>query len=136
MPRSFEELLGQVEREPVLPGTRPGESDKVRYVEFKKPERPADSFDAVVGQISPPLVNRGGVVLENWVITVPEGPSFYPVAYHSDLAGWTRQIEEGAAELGRLTAKIEADALLIADGRSYPIAQCAIERELHTTGKD
>jgi hypothetical protein len=128
MAKSIEEILGPITRERALPGTKPGKADKTRYVSFDRSREPRDLFHGVYRRISPPLVKQGGIVLDNFILTTPDGTAFYPVSYHGDPA-WPRQIELGAAELGLLTAKIgDMTTFIISDGRSFPIADCAVEK--------
>jgi hypothetical protein len=125
---SMEEILGgPIERERGVPGTRPGEGDKVRYVAFQEPHRPSDTFRNVTRAVKPPLPKRGGVVLEGCIVTLADGLRFYALSFHGDLEGWQRQVEEGARMLGLVSACIEADVLHLSDGRSVPLGACTIE---------
>ncbi len=127
MAQTIEEILGvQVERERAVPGTRPGEAAKVRYVSFSGSKGPADVYEDVVWKIAPPIAQQGGVVLEGCIITSPVGDQFYALSFHGDVAGWQTQIESGAAELGLLSAKVETDDLTISDGRTYGLSDCTI----------
>ena len=115
-------------KEPGLPGTEPWNAHNARYVIFDASSQPADAYVAVVRRIHPPLINRGKVVLENFILTTPDGTAFYPLVYHGD-AQWPRQIELGAARLGFVTAEIRDKAtFVISDGRSFPIADCAVQK--------
>src|SRR5260221_11803132 len=109
MAQSIEEILGKVERDRAVPGTRPGESEKVRYVSFERSQSPADVFEGVVWKLNPSLTKKGGVVLENFIITLPDGTPFYALKYHGDLIAWQKQIEQGATDLGFLTGKLESE---------------------------
>ncbi|MEN3748510.1 hypothetical protein TPR58_15145 [Sphingomonas sp. HF-S3] len=102
MPKSIEEILGRgpVQKERPIPGTLLGEADMVRYVSFYSKELPAKIFRNVTRKVNPPLVTGGGVVLEGCIITLPDTTSMYPLIFHGDVAGWQRQIEEGAHALG------------------------------------
>lgn len=123
----IEEIVGKIGRERTLPGTRPGQSDEVRYVSFTQPAKPADLFEDVVWKISPPVVSNGGVSLANFVVTTPDGTSFYALEYHGDVPGWIQQIERGAVECNVASARIEADQFFVSDGRSFLLSQCKIE---------
>jgi len=125
--QSIEEILGKIERERAVPGTRLGESDKVRYVSLGQDRDPGNAYQKVIMKIEPPLMKSGGVMLDGCIITLPDGTRFYPLVLNGDIDGWQRQIEQGASELGLLTAKITSDTFLLSDGRSYSLAECAVE---------
>jgi hypothetical protein len=115
--------------EPYLPGTEPYyNADKARYVSFGADSQPADAYVAVVRRISPPLIKRGRVFLHNFILTTPDGTAFYPLTYQGD-AQWPRQIDLGAERLGLVTAEIRDKTIfVISDGRSFPIADCTVQR--------
>lgn len=128
MVRSIEEILGvEIERERNIPGTRPGEGEKVRYVGYASCEDPAQTYESVVWKVQPPIAKQGGVMLAGCNIRTPAGDQFYALSYHGDVAGWLAQIEGGAAALGLLSAKIESDCLAISDGRTLPLNECVID---------
>jgi hypothetical protein len=124
----MEEILGKITRERAIPGTRPEEAEKVRYVSFDESQKPSDIFESVVWKLKPPMAKNGGVNLENFTIIIPDGTRFYALKYHGDVPGWQKQIETGAGILGVFTAKIESDTFVLSDGRSYPLSVCTIER--------
>lgn len=124
---SMEEILGPIELERKVPGTRPGESAKVRYVSFQEPNRPSDVFREVTRAVKPPLPQGGGVVLQGCILTLPDGLRFYALSFHIDVEGWQRQIEEGARMLGLVSARLENEVLHLSDGRSILLADCKIE---------
>ena len=129
MARSIEEIVGKIERERVIPGTRPGQiqSDNVRYVSFGQRDDPAEAYLNVTRRVDPPLAKSGGVMLDGCIITVPDGARFYPLVLNGDVQGWLRQIDQGASELGLLTGKIISATFLVSDGRSYPLTACSVE---------
>jgi hypothetical protein len=127
MVKPIEEILGKLERERAIPGTRPGESETVRYVSLGINQSPSDEYKVVIMKISPPLMKSGGVMLEGCILTLPDGTCFYPLILNGDIPGWQKQIEQGASSLGLLTAKIAEEAFLVSDGRSYPLSECSVE---------
>ena len=131
---SFEAVVGKIELERPTPGTRPGEADEVRYVSFDRAQNPSasDLFDKGIPWRAgpPPQVRSGAILLPGFIITIPEGTPFYALEYHGDVQAWQKQIEQGAAGLGLLTAKIESDRFVISDGRSYPLSDCKIELDI------
>ena len=124
---SIEEIVGPIEREPKIPGTRPGESEEVRYVSFQPPHRPADVFREVTRAVTPPLPKSGSVMLERCILTLPDGLRFYALSFHSDVRGWQRQIEEGARMLVLVSARLEDEVLHLSAGRSIPLSDCKVE---------
>ena len=127
MAQPIEEIVGKLERERAVPGTRPGESEKVRYVSLGQGEDPGKAYREVIMKVEPPLMKSGGVMLDGCIITVPDGTRFYPLVLNGDIEGWRRQIEQGAQELGVLTAQIASDTFSLSDGRSYPLADCTVQ---------
>lgn len=129
MPRSIEDILGRgpIQKERTIPGTQSGEGDSVRYVSFDTNDIPAKVFRNVTRKIDPPLMSGGGIVLEGCIITLPDTTSLYPLVFHGDIAGWQRQIEEGAHALGLLSAKILDDKIVLSDGREVSLADCHVE---------
>jgi hypothetical protein len=82
----------------------------------------------VVRRISPPLIKQGAAILNNFILTTPDGIAFYALTYHGDPA-WQRQIELGAVDLGLLTAKIaDGSNFVISNGLTYPLADCTVEK--------
>jgi hypothetical protein len=49
---------------------------------------------------------------------------FFAIQFNIDLEGWRKQIELGAKELGRATAKVLGGDIIVSDGRSYPLSSC------------
>lgn len=129
MAQSIEEIVGKIGRGRVTPGTKPGDAEKVRYVSFDRAHRPADIFEEVVWRVDPPVAKSGGVVLEGFIVTLPDGTPFYALKYHGDVAGWQSQIERGAADSGYVTARIDADTFVVSDGRQCPLSECTVERD-------
>lgn len=127
MIRSIEEVVGKLEAERAIPGTRPGEDEKVRYVSFEPGDLPSLIYQRVIREIVPPLMKDGGVMLEGCIVTTPDGTKFYPLVLNGDIDGWRRQIEQGANKMGLSTAKIVKDNFVLSDGRSYPISECTAE---------
>lgn len=124
----MEKILGKgsLEYERKVPGTT-GDTEKVRYVSFDGVQSPSGLFRQVTRRITPPLMTGGGVVLEGCFIKTPDSTHFYCLCYHGDVAGWQRQIEEGAKDLGLITAKLEEQTLVLSDGRSFALSDCQVQ---------
>ncbi len=58
MAKSMEEILGPLEREPRIPGTRENEGERIRYVSSVGGS-PADEFGKIIMQVKPPFVRSG-----------------------------------------------------------------------------
>jgi hypothetical protein len=115
------------EYERKVPGTRPGEEASVRYVSFDDPASIPELFHEVLNKIQPLLMKTGGATLEGTKLELPDGAHFFAIQFNLDLEGWRKQIELGAKELGRATAKVRGGDVIVSDGRSYPLSSCKIE---------
>lgn len=117
-------LGGSLGRKGRIPGSSSDEAERVRYVSFDGKKAPQKLFREVTRRIEPLLPTAGTVMLEPCVLTTPDGTHLYALYYHGDIAGWQRQIEEGAKELGLITAKIEEQSLVFSDGRRFALTDC------------
>jgi hypothetical protein len=117
---------GAFEYERKVPGTRPGEEVSVRYVSFDDPASIPKLFHEVLNKIRPKLVKTGGATLEGTLLELPDGSQFFAIQFNLDLEGWRKQIELGAKELGRATAKVLGGDVIVCDGRSYPLSSCKV----------
>ena len=52
---------------------------------------------------------------------------FFAIVFTVELEEWRKQIELGAKELGRATAKVLGGDIIVSDGCSYPLSSCKIE---------
>jgi hypothetical protein len=118
---------GAFEYERKVPGTRPGEEASVRYVSFDDSASIPELFHEVLHKIQPRLMKSGGAILEGTKLEIPDGGHFFAIQLNDDLEGWRKQIELGAKELGRATAKVLGGDVIVSDGRSYPLSSCKIE---------
>ena len=117
---------GAFEYERKVPGTRPGEEASVRYVSFDNRASIPKLFHEVLNKIKPKLLKNGGAILEGTSLELPDGSHFFAIQFTVDLEGWRKQIELGAKELGRATAKVQGGDVIISDGRSYPLSSCKV----------
>ncbi|BAU89946.1 hypothetical protein MPPM_1341 [Methylorubrum populi] len=124
---SIEEIVGPIGREWWVPGTRPGESEEVRYVSFQAPRTPSHILKEVTWAVKPPIPKEGGVMLEGCILTLPDGLRFCALSFHREVEAWQRQIEEGARMLGLVSARLEDEVLHLSDGRSIPLRDCKVE---------
>jgi hypothetical protein len=99
---------GAFEYERKVAGKRPGEEASVRYVSFDDPASIPQLFHEVLNKIEPNLMKSGGAILEGTKLELPDGGLFFAIVFSVDLEGWRKQIELGAKELGRATAKVLA----------------------------
>ena len=127
MDESLKKILG-VDRvdDPMLPGTRPRDAGKVIYVLLPRGTDPSDAFDEVTTIIDPPLPRQGAVLLEHWVVQIPNGDKFYSLYFHGDVGGWRRQIELGADRLGLQLAIIKGNEIVVSNGKNFRLSDCVI----------
>jgi hypothetical protein len=123
----MERIFGVGAFERKIPGTGPGEEASVRYVSFDDPASIVKLFHEVLNKIKPKLVKDGGAILEGSKLELPDGGCFFAILFSVELEGWRKQIELGAIELGRATAKVQGSDVIVSDGRSYPLSSCKIE---------
>lgn len=119
-------LGGSIGKKGKIPGSG-DEAERVRYVSFDGKKSPKKLFREVTGRIDPIVPTAGSVMLEPCVITTPDGTHLYALYYKGDIAGWQRQIEEGAKELGLVTAKLIEQMLVLSDSRRFPLDECEIQ---------
>ncbi len=119
-----------------IPGLHPVEWREFRYVlddgndyfmGKSRQSRKQSLFDKIAGQIQPPIPQNGGVITENCKLWLPTEELFHGLSYKGDIEGWKRQIEEGAKQLGLLSAKIEDNKIQLSDNRSYNLSDCRVE---------
>jgi hypothetical protein len=72
------------------------------------------------------LVKSGGATLEGTTLELPDGSHIFAIQFHVDLEGWRKQIELGANQLGRATAKVLGGDVIVSDGRSFPLSSCKV----------
>jgi hypothetical protein len=117
---------GAFEYERKVPGTRPGEEASVRYVSFDDPASIPELFHEVLNKPEPFLMD-GGAILEGTKLELPDGGHFFAIQVSYNIEGWRKQVEIGAKELGRATAKVQGSDVIVSDGRSYPLSSCKIK---------
>jgi hypothetical protein len=122
-------LGGKFERKDarVIPGTADASTRETIYFSDDGKNKFRKQFKNITCFTEPPYATGGGVNEAGCDITPPSGPLFHAAIYHGDLAGWRKDIEEGAKGLGLLLACIEGDKFIISDGRSFPLSECKIE---------
>ncbi len=126
MSKSLKEILGKLLLGPVIPGTEPERKNEARYVSFDPLESPKDLFSSVAWHVKPSINISTGVNLPNVVLRTPDGINLFALSFFTHVLDWQRRIEEGAADFGRLLAKINSNQLIFSDGRSFPISECKI----------
>jgi len=117
---------GKIETLRGIPGTDLGEPETVRYVSTRKGFTPRKLFRTVVEYKLPVVVQNGAAILEECVITTPDGVVLHAIMFSGDLPEWRHQIETAASELGLLSAQIVAETIVLSDGRSYAISDCDV----------
>lgn len=124
----MEKILGPLQKKGTIPGAgSSSEAERVRYASFDGKKAPKKLFRDVTGRIEPLVPTSGTVTLEPGVMKTPDGTYLFAMRYHGDIAGWQRQIEQGAKELGLVTAKIEGQTLVLSDGRQFALSECPVQ---------
>lgn len=125
MKSHMEKVLGASIERPGLPGLK-GNSQCGLYVSFNNTADPRRFMEEVIWHQTPPLVSNGGVVFDEWIVTIPDGTRFYALALNGDLAAWQAQIQVGARHHGSLTAGWSEGMFCVSDGRSFDQGACKI----------
>ncbi|MCY1414344.1 hypothetical protein D9M71_297910 [compost metagenome] len=105
----------------------PVDGVEIVYYQDDKRTTPKKLFKSFLDGLSFRNAKNGGRASDSCSVLSPDGLLFRVMSYHGDLAGWRKDIEEGAKGLGLLLAKIEGDQFVISDGRSFPLSECKIE---------
>jgi hypothetical protein len=106
----------------IIPGTVPVEGVETAY--FCDGSVGGERFHELTLHSKPLHAQRGGVSGGGCHLTLPDGSIFHAIEYHDDIAGWRRDIEEGAAAQKITLAKIEGDKFVISDGRVFELSAC------------
>ena len=106
-----------------LPGYEKIEGIETLYIQISQ----SDDFERITTKVQPPLAKRGGVAEDGCNIFTPKEEKMCAIVYHSDIEGWRKQIELGAAQLGLLTGKIVGENIELSDGRTYSLSACEVE---------
>ncbi|MCX2781112.1 hypothetical protein [Microbulbifer thermotolerans] len=119
--------LGSIDTERKIPGTTVTEGREYRYVSCSNNADIAALFKKVIREINPPLATSGGAVNEGCKVTLPSGECYFAISYKGDIEGWRQQVEQGAAALGLLVAKISQDKLVLSDGNEVLLSECKFQ---------
>jgi hypothetical protein len=122
-------LGGKLERADarVVPGTDEISTRQAIYFSDDGKNRFRTQFKKITCFVDAPNATSGGIIEAGCNITPLDGPLFHAAIYHGDLAGWRKDMEEGARGLGLFFARIEGDQFVISDGRSVLLSACKIE---------
>ena len=125
----MEELLGlgKFDTERKIPGTRAVEERKFCYVSNKNHEDFNEFFDTLLDQVSPPIPEYGGAMVNGCKLTLPDGEVFEAMSYKGDIEGWRLQIEQGAKALNAKLAWIDADSIVLEDNQSFSLTDCKVD---------
>jgi len=125
MPSEMEKILGvAIGHKGIIPGAVP--TNGVETVYFRDDGRTMlEQFDALASSYKNPRhAQYGGMNEQGCSLTLPDGSTFHAVQYHGDISGWRQDIEEGAVAQKIALARIEADKLVISDGRVFELSAC------------
>jgi len=127
MDKSLQRILGVKKLDDwMLPGARSSDAGKVIYVFLPNNADPFQEFERVTSVVDPPIVKRGAVFFDAWLVKTPDGEIFYPLYFHGDLEGWRQEIERGATELGLKMAKLEGNKFMVSGGPTFLLTDCTV----------
>jgi hypothetical protein len=109
-----------------VPGTVGVEGREVRYLSDPRTGPFDELFSKLVRQVQPPRMKRGGAMVDGCEIELPDGRIFQAVTYKGDLDGWREQVSEGARMLGLVTAQVQGESIVPAEGPSHLLANCRV----------
>jgi len=119
----MEKVLGvPIGHKGIIPGTVP--VDGVENAYFCDRSTKGERFHEITLHSKPLHAQRGSVYERGCHLTLPDGSIFHAIEYFGDIAGWRRDIEEGAAEQKITLARIDGDKLVISDGRVFELSAC------------
>ncbi|MCL6408016.1 hypothetical protein EXT70_20485 [Dickeya dadantii] len=112
-----------------IPGLNPVSWREYRYISDDGENKFVGNglFERVTGKIEPLIPKSGGAMAENCKLWLPSGELFHALSYKGDIDGWRRQIEQGAIQMGLLTAEIAGGEVVLSDGRNYEVSACKFE---------
>jgi hypothetical protein len=76
------------------------------------------------------------MIEECFRIITPDNQLLHALSYKGDLEGWKKDIELGAKNLNLLTAEIQGDKIVLSDGRSFKLSDCATEDDARKPCQD
>jgi hypothetical protein len=125
MTNKMENIIGEaIGYDQTIPGTVESESKEFIYFSDDKKNSVRKQFNSLTQFTNPPYAKNGGVTSQGCSLTLPDGSIFHAIAYHGDIGGWRKDIEEAAQALHILLAKIEGDHIVISPSRSFALADC------------
>ncbi|CAN7252008.1 hypothetical protein [Rhizobacter sp. LjRoot28] len=83
-----------------------------------------DLFHRIVEYVNPPLVTKGGAILEGCELTTPAGRRFRCLSFKADIPGWRDQVTQGAAGLALTVGQLVDGALVLNDGCTFNLDDC------------
>lgn len=125
MPQTMEEILGgPIPKERPIPGSVPSEDREWWYVEVEGSSDFKGLFRALVRAVQPAIPASGGAMDEGCELTLPDGRKFHALSYRGDLAGWRKQIAEGAEKVGVKAVLVVDGDLVFSGAERIPVANC------------
>jgi hypothetical protein len=128
MNNEMNEILGgPIGFDNTIPGSVPVEGKEFVYFADDKKSNPRKQFNLLTQYSNPPHAKNGAVTTQGCTITLPDSSKFYAIAYRGDIAGWRKDIEEGAFALSLSLGKIESEQFVVSDGRVFPLCECKVQ---------
>jgi hypothetical protein len=108
MANQMEKILGgPIGYDRTIPGTAAIAGKEFAYFADDGKNTVRKQFDALTQYTNPPYATSGGITSQGCSIALPDGSLFHAIAYHGDIEGWRKDLEEGAKALNVSLAKIE-----------------------------
>jgi hypothetical protein len=117
-------LGGPIGYDHTIPGTAGIAGKEFVYFADDRKNSVRSQFNALTQYTNPPHAKSGGITSQGCSIALPDGSIFHAIAYHGDLEGWRKDLEEGAKALNVSLARIEGDQIAASDGRKFALADC------------
>ena len=121
----MEKILGvSVGLDKTIPGTVPVDGLEFVYFCDNGHSSASEQFYALTNYTNPPHAQCGGSSLDGCRLTLPDRSIFHAIGYHGDITGWRQDIKEGAIGLNVVLARIDADKIIVSDGRIFKLSSC------------
>ena len=111
----------------VIDGLKDTEDSEIIFFEVPTGASPGKVFNNLTTASDPPNARNGGACEYGCSITTPDGVVYNSLQTNSDVAGWRKDIELGAARHGLALGKVKRRTFIVDGGRRYPLSRCRVE---------
>jgi len=123
----FDEILSNASTLLTIPGTVQVEGREFWYIQAESNINFLSQFRVLLEINTESVATKGGISLENCLITTPNNTSFMALSYKGDLPGWRSRIKEAAGCLGLMLAQLKSSSLVIDNQEQFLIAECEVK---------